>query len=155
MAPQLRVWPIALCWSVIAALPLPAAEAADDGKLLQAAGVATDGRRLLDFFHRQTATEITRQRAQRLIRQLGSDAFPVREKASSDLVALLGPVVLPLLRQAMVRGGGPGNPRMPSFCGTNPDRLYARCRRGRRPSGGRAKAARRRRDASCLPARSL
>ncbi len=38
--------------------------------------------------------------AQALIRQLGADSFPVREKASRDLTAL-GPVILPLLRKVV------------------------------------------------------
>jgi hypothetical protein len=100
MARQVRVWLLAVCWSLIAALPSPAAEGADDEQTLRAAGLSTDGLSLLHFFRKQTATEDTRRRARELIQQLGADSFHVREKASTDLVTL-GPVVLPLLRQEM------------------------------------------------------
>jgi len=100
MAPQVRVVFTAICWSAAVALPISAAEPAGDEQILYAAGLATDSRALLDFFRKQTATESLQQRGRMLIRQLGADSFPVREKASADLVAL-GPVVGLLLRQTI------------------------------------------------------
>ena len=99
MAPQVRVVFAAVCWSVAVAAPISAAEPAGDEQILQAAGIATDGLALLDFFRRQTATTSIQQR-EALIQQLGADSFPVREKASADLVTL-GPVVVTRLRQTI------------------------------------------------------
>jgi hypothetical protein len=101
MASHVRALGAVLGWSLVVC-SLAAAETGSDEQTLQAAGIATDGRGLLDFFRKQTADEATRRRAQQLIEQLGSDSFTVREKASADLTAL-GSVVLPQLRQALRR----------------------------------------------------
>jgi HEAT repeat protein len=98
MARKVRIWLLTVCGCIIVALPSPAADGTEDEQTLLSAGLATDGRSLLDFFRKQTATEDTRRQAGDLIRLLGADSFQVREKASTDLVTL-GPVVLPLLRQ--------------------------------------------------------
>ncbi len=100
MAPQVRAVLVAICWSAAVAVPVYSREPAGDEQVLQAAGVATDGQALLDFFRKQTSTEATREQARRLIGQLGADSFPVREKASADLVAL-GPVVVAQLCQTI------------------------------------------------------
>ncbi|HWG46411.1 MAG TPA: hypothetical protein VN688_26860 [Gemmataceae bacterium] len=100
MAPPIRVGLLAICWTVVAGLPLAAGESVDDEQILKTAGFATEDRALLDFFRKQTITPTTKQQTQTLIGQLGADSFQVREKASGALAAL-GPVVLPLLRQTM------------------------------------------------------
>jgi HEAT repeat protein len=61
---------------------------------------AVDAASLLEFFRKRTLSDPERERVQALIRQLGDDAFSVREQASSELVALGGSAV-PLLRQAL------------------------------------------------------
>jgi HEAT repeat protein len=61
---------------------------------------AADGSALLEFFRKRTLSDEQRQRIQALIRQLGDDAFAVREKASSELAAMGDPVA-PLLRLAI------------------------------------------------------
>jgi HEAT repeat protein len=71
----------------------------DDEKVLQDAGIATDGPALLEFLRKRSLGASGPGRIQALIRQLGDRAFKVRDRASADLV-LLGPAVLPFLRQA-------------------------------------------------------
>ena len=43
---------------------------------------------MLDFFRKQTLTDADRKRIPLLIKQLGDDAFEVREKASAELRAI-------------------------------------------------------------------
>jgi HEAT repeat protein len=54
---------------------------------------------LMAFFRTRTLTEQDRARLQRLVRQLGDDAFDVREKAAAELRGA-GVLALPYLRQA-------------------------------------------------------
>jgi HEAT repeat protein len=58
-----------------------------------------DGSALLKEIHRRTLPDNDRDRALTLIKQLGDDAFQVREKASTELQRM-GVAILPLLRQA-------------------------------------------------------
>lgn len=71
-----------------------------DVKLLQAAGVATDGPGLVAFFHRQTSSEEQRRLIGKLVGQLGHDEFQVREKATQELIAT-GPAAVPALQRAL------------------------------------------------------
>jgi hypothetical protein len=73
---------------------------AKDVKLLQAAGVATDGPGLVAFFERQTSSEQMRGTIKQLIGQLGDDDFQVREKATRELITL-GPAAVPALQLAL------------------------------------------------------
>ena len=73
---------------------------ASDVKLLQAAGVQTDGAGLVEFFRKQVVSEEQRRNIGELIKQLGDDSFKVREQASEKLIAL-GPAALPALQQAL------------------------------------------------------
>jgi HEAT repeat protein len=73
---------------------------ARDVKLLQNAGVATDGPGLVEFFRKQTLSDEQRRAIAKLITQLGDDNFPVRERATQELKAL-GPVAVPALQQAL------------------------------------------------------
>lgn len=100
MTPRVSVVLVAVCWIVSGNLAFASDEATADEQLLRAAGLPTEGRALLAFFRRQTVDAATSQRVRQLIEQLGSDSFPVREKASSDLRAV-GPAALPLLRQTI------------------------------------------------------
>src|SRR5262249_43757559 len=71
---------------------------ARDVKLLQNAGVATDGPGLVGFFRKQTLSDEQRRAIGKLIAQLGDDSFEVRERATQELKAL-GPVAVPALQQ--------------------------------------------------------
>src|SRR5207245_1072072 len=73
---------------------------ADDVKLLQDAGVKTDGPGLVEFFRKQTVSEEQRREVGKLIKQLGDDDFEVRENATRKLTAL-GHAAAPALRQAL------------------------------------------------------
>ena len=88
--------------SLFAAPPAPPAApaASEDELLLQAAKIAVDGPGLLDYFRKHTTPPAQQERIEGLIRQLGDDAFKVREKASADLAAL-GPAAAPYLRRAL------------------------------------------------------
>jgi HEAT repeat protein len=88
---------LGLCTLALAPDSNPGAE---DEKILQAAGVATDGPSLLEFFRKRTLTREREEKIVALIRQLGDNAFRVREKASAELVAL-GVVAVPFLQQAI------------------------------------------------------
>jgi HEAT repeat protein/outer membrane protein assembly factor BamB len=86
-------------------LAAPAPGAADevettDEKVLEAAGVGTDGAALLAFFRRRTLTEEDERRVAELVRQLGSERFEAREKASRALTES-GKPALKLLRPAL------------------------------------------------------
>jgi hypothetical protein len=82
---------------VLVADPDPGAE---DEKILKDAGVATDGPNLLEFFRKRTLTKECEEKILALIRQLGDNAFRVREKASAELVAM-GVVAVPFLHHAV------------------------------------------------------
>jgi HEAT repeat protein len=71
-----------------------------DEALLREARVSTDGPGLLAFFRDRSLGEADRQRLADLVRQLGSDDFDQREKASTALIAR-GPLAIPFLRQAI------------------------------------------------------
>ncbi|MFL5244959.1 MAG: HEAT repeat domain-containing protein [Gemmataceae bacterium] len=78
----------------------PAADFAEDEKLLATAGLATDGPGLLEFFRKRTLGEAEVKRLGLLIPQLGDNDFVKRQKAS-DALAVAGPPALPYLRQAL------------------------------------------------------
>src|SRR5262245_19414051 len=84
---------------LLATLGDPAEEA--DEKLLQDAGVKVDGPSLVTFFQRRIPRAEDEQRLRQLINQLGNDRFPLREKASRELIAL-GTPALKALRTAIV-----------------------------------------------------
>jgi hypothetical protein len=83
--------------------PLQAANdelVAADEELLKKAGVGTDGGDLLAFLRQRTLTDADRERLALWIRQLGSDSFALRDRATSDILAL-GPPALPILERAL------------------------------------------------------
>jgi HEAT repeat protein len=100
-----RTW---LVWAAIVIGPLPlqpgrAADAgpnADDEQLLKEAHQETTGPGLLEFFRKRTLGDADRQRINALIKQLGDDAFQIRETASADLVAI-GSAATPYLERAV------------------------------------------------------
>src|SRR5207249_4617925 len=61
---------------------------AADVKLLQGAGVATDGPGLLEFFRKKTATHDQWRQIEELIQQLSSKKYKEREQATKQLIAL-------------------------------------------------------------------
>src|SRR5690349_22953187 len=64
------------------------ADTREDEQLLKSSGVLTDGQGLLEFFRARTLTAADSERVSDLVRRLGNRSFPVREKASADLVTL-------------------------------------------------------------------
>lgn len=88
---------VVLFAAALAADPAPPQEV--DLKTLAAAGVPSDGPGLVEFFRRRTAAVNDRERISGLIRQLGDDAYVVRERAAAALVEIGLPAVQPL-RQA-------------------------------------------------------
>jgi HEAT repeat protein/outer membrane protein assembly factor BamB len=83
-----------------AADAIPNDQLAIDEHRLQEAKVGSDGPALLEFFRKRTANDARLFDIQGLIHRLGDDSYDVRQKASADLAAL-GPVALPLLREAL------------------------------------------------------
>lgn len=71
-----------------------------DEQTLKNARVATDDASLLELFRKQTHVSADREKVQALVRQLGDDAYEVREHASNELAAL-GALAKPLLEQAL------------------------------------------------------
>jgi hypothetical protein len=67
---------------------------------LRAAHIGTEDSSLLAFLRKQTLSEETRKRMQKLIRDLGDPSFQVRQKAKEDLIAQ-GVTALPELKQAV------------------------------------------------------
>jgi hypothetical protein len=80
----------------------PAAESESiqaDLKTLEQAQIGTEDSALLEFLRRRTLSDLDRSKIQGLIRDLGDNAFEVRERSSAQLVAI-GAKAVPLLRQA-------------------------------------------------------
>src|SRR5207247_2247853 len=61
---------------------------AADVKLLQGAGVATDGPGLLEFFRKKSPTHDQCRQIEELIQQLRSKQYKVRDQATRQLIAL-------------------------------------------------------------------
>lgn len=89
---------------VLAALVAPAAAAVEpspaDEHTLQAAGLATDGPALLEFFRKRTLTDADRERIEAIVRQLGDERPEVRLLAKGEILGL-GTAAVPFLRRAM------------------------------------------------------
>ncbi|HKB40682.1 MAG TPA: hypothetical protein VKD72_29925 [Gemmataceae bacterium] len=81
------------------AAPVHAGQPEEDEATLKEARIETDTPALLDFFRKRVLPENDLKRVRGIIRKLGDDSFAVREKASSELVAM-GPAIAPLLREA-------------------------------------------------------
>lgn len=63
----------------------------------------SEGLALLDEIRKRTLTDAQRDKILRLIRQLGDESFPVREKATAEILAV-GKTAIFLLRQAILDG---------------------------------------------------
>ena len=74
--------------------------AAGDLKVLKAANVGSDGPALLTFLRSQIRAEPDRKTIKELLKQLADETFEVREKATTQLIAL-GPVAVPFLTEAV------------------------------------------------------
>ncbi len=70
-----------------------------DEKTLRDVGLKVDGPALLDYFRQRTFPETNPKQVAQLLRQLGDDRFPVREKAFASLLNI-GSGALVALRQA-------------------------------------------------------
>lgn len=86
---------LAVSWSQ----SLPAGENQSDADALRAAGLPSDGPGLLQEFRKRTSNDVDPNKIPGLIQQLGDDSFPVRERASAQLLAY-GRIAVPLLRKA-------------------------------------------------------
>jgi len=86
-----------------------------DEVLLQKAGLPSHGPGLLDFFRRRSAATATAEQLARLIEQLGAAAPGDRDRAGAELVAL-GPIAVPLLRQAARDPDGGAGSRLANRC---------------------------------------
>jgi hypothetical protein len=73
---------------------------AADEETLKAAQLGTTDPALLEFLRKRTLSDVDRDRMNLLIRQLGDDAYDVREKASAELLAR-GAAAEPALRMAV------------------------------------------------------
>lgn len=74
--------------------------AAGAEQLLKEAGRPTQTAALLDWLRKQVVSDTGRAEIQALIRRLGAESFPVRERASAELVDR-GSAAIPLLREAL------------------------------------------------------
>jgi HEAT repeat protein len=95
-----RAVPVALCLALLAAAPPvlpPDPITEEDERLLREKAVPAAPAALLAHLRSHTLTPARRERIARLIRNLGSDMFEEREKASAGLLEA-GPAALPLLR---------------------------------------------------------
>lgn len=105
----MRLLPLLLAGSLGLALFPGRARSADlqmvqfDEKTLRDARVGTDGPTLLKFFRERTPEPDEVAHAATLVRELGDEAFPVRQQASQDLIKL-GKAAVPHLKQAMQDG---------------------------------------------------
>ncbi len=70
-----------------------------DLKVLKEANVGSDGPALLTFLRSQIHAEADRKAIYELLKQLADETFEVREKATTQLIAL-GSVAVPFLREA-------------------------------------------------------
>lgn len=71
-----------------------------DEQLFREAGLATDGPKLIEFFQARTAGDRALESVEKLVRDLGSDSFKVRENGHEELLKI-GPQALLLLRRAI------------------------------------------------------
>ncbi|MFO0808091.1 MAG: hypothetical protein U0746_05670 [Gemmataceae bacterium] len=94
-----RLGGIGLVVALLVAVPGRAQPAAADEQTLSKGQVGSDGQSLITFFKLRTLNEANRQRIASLIRQLGHDAYAIRERASGELVDAGLPAV-GALRQA-------------------------------------------------------
>lgn len=76
---------------------------AADEQTLKNAKLGVDGSALLDYFRKLARNGADRDRILALIKQLGDETFEVREKASTELIAL-GAAAVPFLKEALKDG---------------------------------------------------
>jgi HEAT repeat protein len=82
--------------------PGPAAppESSADEQVLNAAGLASDGASLLDFFRTRTRPDVARDKLMALTKQLRDPEIKVRARAATELVSH-GAIAIPVLRHAV------------------------------------------------------
>jgi len=97
MIARIRVSAFVAIGIAFCAIAAVAANSGDDD-LLKAARIGTDDAELLGYFRRRTVSDSERQRILALVRQLGNDAYAVRERAGNELIEVGLPAV-GLLRQ--------------------------------------------------------
>ncbi len=99
MRPAYLLLPAALLLLAAGRLAAEPGDLAEDERVLREAKLPTEGPALLDLFRQRTLSEARTARIPQLVKQLASDEFETRKKASAELKAL-GPPALPLLRRA-------------------------------------------------------
>jgi hypothetical protein len=96
-----KLLPILALAAFLPALPAaPDAEEAADVKAVQAAGVGDDGPALLAFFKSRTLTEADQRKVEAAVKQLSSDEFEEREKATQELMRRGRPALAALRKAA-------------------------------------------------------
>jgi hypothetical protein len=71
----------------------------DDAKTLQKAGIGDDDAKLVEYFRRRVVSDADRDKIRQLIRGLGHESFPERERATAEVVRY-GLPAAGLLREA-------------------------------------------------------
>jgi HEAT repeat protein len=102
MGKQLGIW-LAMVVIVWPGWYTPATAAEHDSVLadelaLRAAGLATSGPELLNFFQKRSQEIIDKEQLALLVQRLGDSSAEIREKAAAELICI-GPAAIPWLRQ--------------------------------------------------------
>lgn len=95
--------PFWLAWAGGPLAQKSAAPLSQDEQALKAAGVATDGPALLEYFRRRTPSEAEQAILKQRSAQLGSSVYPVRVQATDFLIGK-GRSALPYLREITKKG---------------------------------------------------
>ncbi len=90
-------------WAGSPVAPKPAEPISQDEQTLKLAGIATDGPALLEYFRRRTPRAAEQATLKQSAAQLGSSVYPVRVKATDDLISA-GRSALPYLRDITRKG---------------------------------------------------
>jgi hypothetical protein len=92
---------IASSWLMTAAADAVAKERiAVDESILKTAGLPADNEALLGFFKKRTLPDRDREPVRKLIRQLGSETYRLRERAMAELIGR-GPAVVQMLQEVV------------------------------------------------------
>lgn len=107
----------ACCWLMGAGDPPVSGtdlNVAQDERWLKSAGIPVDGPGLIDYFRRRTPTDAEQVQLKQRAAQLGSSLYPVRAKATDDLIRA-GRTALPYLRET-TRHEDPETARRAAYC---------------------------------------
>src|SRR5436189_117439 len=96
---RLRWIGVAFGWLLVSFI-LAQTQLETDEQTLKSHKLPTDGNGLLDYFVQQSAKEGDDKELPALVRKLGSEVFPIREKAAKDLISRRA-AALPYLRSGL------------------------------------------------------